>query len=186
MTRALKPSRPAIILRATKGLFSFPHPVNEIAARWVASMVMILSIAIILTDLYWLGFLLTYGFFARVLTGPKLSPMGLIATRILVPRFGNTQRLVAGPPKRFAQSIGLFLSILFLILIYMLGLSGPAEVILATIATFAALECFLGFCAGCVLFGYLIKCGFIPEATCKRCADFKFNIQITDDKPSHR
>ncbi|MBD47940.1 MAG: MFS transporter permease [Dehalococcoidia bacterium] len=176
MKRDLKPSRSTIILRATKGLFSFPHPVNEMAARWVASMVMVLSITIILTDLYWLGFFLTYGFLARVLTGPKLSPMGLIATRILVPRFGNIQKLVAGPPKRFAQSIGLFLSIIFLILIYILGLTGPAKVILATIGLFAGLECVLGFCAGCVIFGYLIKCGLIPEATCKRCADFRFNL----------
>jgi hypothetical protein len=174
MKRHLNPSRLTIITRASRGLFSFPHPVNEVSARWVAGMVMILSITIIVTDLYWLGFLLAYG--------PKLSPMGLIATQILVPRFGNIQRLVAGPPKRFAQLIGLFLSIIFLVLIYLWELSGPAEIILATIGTFAALECFLGFCAGCLIFGCIIKFGLVPKSTCKRCADFRFNNQPPDHK----
>ena len=60
-----------------KEVFSFPHPVNEYAARMVAGMVVALSLAIILLDMPWLLFFLAYGFFARVLTGPTLSPMGL-------------------------------------------------------------------------------------------------------------
>ena len=83
--------------RSPKG-FSFPHPVNEVAARWVAGMVAVLTLTIIVTNLYWLIFVLAYGFFARVLTGPKLSPMDLLATLVLVPRFGNHKKLVAGPP----------------------------------------------------------------------------------------
>ena len=86
----------------TKGLkgvisdtFSFPHPVNEFAARLVAMMVMSLTITIIVSNIYWLLFLLTYGFLARVLTGPTLSPMGLIATKILVTLLGNPKKLVA-------------------------------------------------------------------------------------------
>ncbi|GIS65126.1 MAG: hypothetical protein CM1200mP3_13740 [Chloroflexota bacterium] len=63
-----------------KDLFGFPNPVNEVAARMVAGMVMILTLAILLTDYNWLMFVLAYGFIARVLTGPKLSPMGQLAT----------------------------------------------------------------------------------------------------------
>ena len=92
-------------------IISFPHPVNEIAARWVAAMVSLLALVIILTNLHWLMFVLTYGFLARVLTGPKLSPMGLLATRVLVPIFGHRKKMVAGPPKRFAQFVGLVFSI---------------------------------------------------------------------------
>ena len=33
-----------------KDLFGFPNPVNEVAARMVAGMVMILTLAILLTD----------------------------------------------------------------------------------------------------------------------------------------
>ena len=70
-----------------KSIFSFPNPVNEIAARLVAGMVVILSLAFILSGELWLLFLLFYGFLARVFTGPNLSPMGLLATRILVLNF---------------------------------------------------------------------------------------------------
>ena len=79
-----------------KDLFGFPNPVNEVAARMVAGMVMILTLAILLTDYNWLMFVLAYGFIARVLTGPKLSPMGQLATRVLAPLLNNKD--VPGPP----------------------------------------------------------------------------------------
>ena len=102
-----------------RAVFSFPNPVNEVAARMVAAMVLVLSVAIILTGQPWLLFLLLYGFIARVLTGPNLSPMGMLATRVLVPIFGNRQRLVPGPPKRFAQSVGLVFSAAALMLYFL-------------------------------------------------------------------
>ena len=52
---------------------------------------------------------LALGFLARVLTGPKLSVLGQLATRVIAPRLGPP-RLVPGPPKRFAQAIGLTLT----------------------------------------------------------------------------
>lgn len=74
-------------LNATlRNVFSFPHPVNEVAARAVAGMVVALTVVIIVTDLRWLMFVLAYGFLARVLTGPNLSPMGLLATRVSLRR----------------------------------------------------------------------------------------------------
>ena len=79
-------------------IFSFPHPANEYAARLVAGMVASLSLVIVLLDLPWLLFVLLYGFAARVLTGPTLSPMGLLATRVLVPLAGSPDKPVAGPP----------------------------------------------------------------------------------------
>ena len=104
-----------------KTVFSFPNPVNEVAARMVAGMVVALSLAIIFTDQSWLLFLLAYGFLARVATGPTLSPMGQFATRVLVPLVGNPQRSVPGPPKRFAQTIGLVFSIAALVLFFVIG-----------------------------------------------------------------
>ena len=81
-----------------KSVFSFPNPVNEVAARMVAGMVVVLTLAIILTDQPWLMFVLAYGFLARVATGPTLSPMGLLATRVLAPGLGIQPRPVPGPP----------------------------------------------------------------------------------------
>ena len=56
---------------------------------------------------WWLLVPLVYGFAARVLTGPTLSPLGQLATRVITPRVRVEHRFVPGPPKRFAQGIGL-------------------------------------------------------------------------------
>ncbi len=152
-----------------KSVFSFPNPVNEVAARMVAGMVVALSLAIIFTDQSWLMFVLAYGFLARVATGPTLSPMGLFATRVLVPMVGNPQRPVPGPPKRFAQSIGLVFSITALALYFAVGSIAAAKGVLGVLVLFAALESGLGFCAGCFVFGYLMRWGLIPKSVCEEC-----------------
>ena len=161
------------MIQAIRGIVSFPHPVNEVAARWVAGMVAGLTLTIILTDLYWLMFVLAYGFLARVLTGPKLSPMGLLATRVLVPMFGHRKKMVAGPPKQFAQFVGLMFSTTALALTYVFGLAGVAKGLMVVLVFFALMESCLSFCAGCFVFGYLMRLGVIPEETCKRCADIQ-------------
>ena len=150
-------------------LFSFPNPVNEVAARMVAAMVLALTLATILTGSPWLAVALAYGFLARVLTGPTLSPMGLLATRVLAPRSRITPRLVPGPPKRFAQSIGLVFSMTALVLIFAVGSMPAAVGVLAVLAVFASLEAFAGFCAGCFVFNHLMRWGVIPESVCEEC-----------------
>lgn len=150
-------------------LFSFPHPANDIAARMVAGMVVALSAVIVAFQAPWLIFFLVYGFLARVLTGPTLSPMGLLATKVLVPLLGNPERPVPGPPKRFAQAVGLVFSGTSLLLYYVFGMSVAAYSVLGVLLFFAALEAFLGFCTGCFVFGYLMRWGLVPEETCERC-----------------
>ena len=157
-----------------RGVFSFPHPVNEVSARVVAAMVVGLSLTIITTDLHWLMFVLAYGFLARVLTGPTLSPMGLLATRLIVPKVIRRSKLVAGPPKRFAQSVGLVFSVSAAVLAYGVGAMGAAKVVLGVLVVFASLEAFVGFCAGCFVFGYLMRWGIIPESVCRDCANLNF------------
>ena len=96
--------------RVIRGLLQFPNPVNEKAARVVAAGVLVLSIVTLATGAYWLAAVLAYGFVARVLTGPRLSPLGQVATRLVAPRLG-APKPVAGPPKRFAQGIGAVMTI---------------------------------------------------------------------------
>ena len=90
-------------------VLGFPDPVNEKAARVVAGGVAILAVVTLVTGWQWLLVLLALGFLARVLTGPTLSPLGQLATRVVAPRPGPPV-LVPGPPKRFAQAIGLTLT----------------------------------------------------------------------------
>ena len=151
-----------------RSLFSFPNPVNEVAARLVAGMVVAMSLTIILSGELWLTAVLTYGFAARVATGPTLSPMGLFATRIIAPRLG-TARPYPGPPKRFAQAIGLAFSGTALVLHFAVGASQAAVGVLAVLTLFAALEAFAGFCAGCFVFNHLMRWGLIPESICEEC-----------------
>ena len=155
-------------------LFGFPHPVNEYAARSVAAMVFTVAVVAIAADVQWLLFVLAYGFLARVLTGPKLSPMGLLATRVIAPKVLRRYRAVAGPPKQFAQTVGLAFSTAALVLAYGFGLVGAAYAVLGVLVLFAALEAFVGFCAGCFVFGYLMRWGMVPAETCQRCADLNF------------
>ena len=154
-------------------LLSFPNPVNEYAARTVAFMVLILSIMTLLFNSPLLSAILLYGFLARVLTGPKLSPMGLLATKIIIPHFIKKEKLVAGPPKRFAQLIGLIFSIAIFVAIAIYQINILASTLLIILSVFAFLESVLGFCAGCFVFQYLMKFKLIPNSICEECNDFQ-------------
>ena len=151
-----------------KSIFSFPNPVNDVAARSVAGMVLALAVATILIGELWLLIFLVYGFVARVLTGPTLSPIGLIATRLVVPVLGIPDKPVPGPPKRFAQFVGLIVSVTGAVLfIWVSPVAGKG--VIGLLAVFAALESGLGFCAGCFVFRYLMQWGLIPDAVCLEC-----------------
>src|SRR5437867_2320479 len=86
-------------------IFSFPPTINEKAARVVAGVVALTAIVAVVVPARWLLLPLAYGFWARVLTGPTLSPLGRLASRVIAPRLGEP-KIVPGPPKRFAQGMG--------------------------------------------------------------------------------
>jgi hypothetical protein len=155
-------------------VFSFPNPVNEVAARVVAGGVLLLSLGTLVLSLVDEGFLwlivpIAYGFVARVLNGPRWSPLGLLATRVLAPRIGH-ENLVAGPPKRFAQGIGAFVTVLAVVLVAAGFVLGP-QVLLGLMVVFATLESVLAICVGCRIFAWLMRRGLIPEETCEACND---------------
>jgi hypothetical protein len=151
-------------------LLSFPNPVNEVAARLVATGVVLLCLAILVTLELWLIVPLAYGFVARVLTGPRLSPLGLAVTRVVVPRLPVDPRPVPGPPKRFAQGIGAVLSVGALVAA-IFGASTLALLLVGAIAIAAFLEAAFAFCLGCKVFALLVRVGVVPEAICAECAD---------------
>lgn len=154
---------------SARELFSFPNPVNEVSARLVAGGVVLLSLATIVFDQPWLLLLLAYGFVARVLTGPTLSPLGRFVTEVLTPRLPFEARYCPGPPKRFAQGIGATLSVTAVVLHFGFGLAGAADVAVAMIVVAATLESVFGFCLGCTIFGLGMKVGLVPDEVCDRC-----------------
>jgi hypothetical protein len=155
-------------LSALKALFSFPNPVNEVSARFVAGGVVVMALVSIIFDLRWATAVIAYGFIARVLTGPSLSPLGQFVTRVLVPRLPIAERPVPGPPKRFAQAMGVAFSVTALILT-VLGYWTAAEVMLGFLVAAAFLESALGLCLGCKVFAVLMKAGVIPAEVCESC-----------------
>jgi len=126
--------------------------------------------AALLFDQAWLLVPLFYGFLARVLSGPRFSPLGLLATRVVAPRIKRAPKLVAGPPKRFAQGIGLAFVSLSIVVTLTAGW-GVGRWILVPLVLAASLEAGLGLCLGCVSFSWLMKAGVIPEEVCEACAN---------------
>lgn len=151
-------------------LIGFPDPVNELSARLVATGVVIMTVAAIALGWRWLTVVLAYGFVARVLTGPKASPLGQIVTRLVTPRVPIQAKLVPGPPKRFAQGIGVAFSVTALALTVTGHWTG-ARVVLGLLGTAAFLEAALALCLGCKVFALLMRVGIIPEDVCERCND---------------
>jgi hypothetical protein len=152
-------------------IVSFPDPVNEVSARVVAAGVVVLGLVTIVLDQPWLTVLIAYGFVARVVAGPTLSPLGQLATRVVTPRLGVEPRYVPGPPKRFAQGIGAVLSVTAAVLALGFGLPIAAYAVLCALVVAAALEAGLGLCLGCQMFALLMRAGVIPLEVCERCAD---------------
>jgi hypothetical protein len=152
-----------------RDLLSFPHPVNEKAARSVAALVVVLAVVILLTGAWWLTVPLALGFWARVATGPTLSPFGQLATRVIAPRLG-TPKYVPGPPKRFAQGMGAAMSTTAAVLA-LSGLHTAATVLLCALIAAATLESAFAVCLGCKVFGLLMRTGVIPRGICAECSD---------------
>ena len=152
-------------------LFTFPNPVDEHAARTVAAGVVLLAGFTLLTGWWWLTLPLAYGFVARVAAGPRFSPLGLLATRVIVPRLPLTPKHTPGPPKRFAQAIGAAFSITAAVLALGFGATGAAAALLAVLTLFATLEAAIGFCLGCQVFALLMRAGIIPADVCESCND---------------
>ena len=154
-----------------RGLFSFPNPVNEVSARLVAGGVVAMVLATIALDLRWMTAVIAYGFVARLLTGPTLSPLGQLVTRVITPRLPVAPRLVPGPPKRFAQGVGVAFSVTAALLALVFDQWAAAQVVLGMLGLAASLEAFLGLCLGCKAFALLMRAGVVPEAVCERCND---------------
>ena len=146
------------MVRHVRRLFRFPDPVNETSARVVAGGVVLQALAFLLTGQGWLLVPLVYGFVARVATGPTLSPLGQIATRVVTPRLARVEhRLVPGPPKRFAQAIGVAFSAVAAVA-WLAGAPTVSYVVIGLLAVAATLESAFAVCLGCIAYRFFWEC----------------------------
>ncbi len=156
-------------------LLSFPNPVDEVSARLVAAGVVVMALALLVTQQWWILAPLAFGFVARVASGPRWSPLGLLVTRVVRPRLSIAPKPVPGPPKRFAQGIGAAFSITASVLV-LTGAIGAALVVLAMLLVAAGLESFAGYCLGCRAFAVLMRLGVVPESVCEECNDLSARL----------
>jgi hypothetical protein len=136
----------------------------------VAGGVVLIAILGLATGWMWLLAVMAVGFWLRVAAGPRFSPLGLLATKVVAPRLGDP-KMVPGPPKRFAQTIGAVTTTLGAILALPLGIDTAGYVVFAIMAIFATLESVFAFCVGCQIFALLMRAGIIPDEVCEACAD---------------
>lgn len=159
-------------------LFSFPNPVNETSARLVATGVVAMAAAYLTTGWGLVLAAMTYGFWARLLTGPTLSPLGRIVTAVITPRLPVRHRFVSGPPKRFAQGIGAAFTTAASIA-HLSGSTTVATRIIVALTAAASLEAFAGYCLGCKIYGRLIRLGLRPADDCLDCLDIGEHLEHT-------
>jgi hypothetical protein len=163
--------------------FGFPNPVNETAARTVAAGVLAQALVFLVTAVafgWWWGLVpLTFGFVARVTSGPTFSPLGRFATRVAAPaleRRGVVSRLVPGPPKRFAQAVGVVFTVGASVA-WAIGWRPVAIVLIVGLSVAATLESVFALCLGCMVFNRLMRWGVIPERVCEECADISRRLE---------
>jgi hypothetical protein len=166
-----------------KRLLAFPDPVNEKAARVVAGAVLTTVLVILATGAYWLLIPLAYGFWARVLTGPTLSPLGWTAQNVIAPRLG-ARKPVPGAPKRFAQGMGAAMATLALVCWLVLASDTATDVVLVLFALAAGLESIFAYCLGCQVFSLLIRAGLVRADTCAECADITGRLTPAEPSPT--
>lgn len=154
------------IVTVVRRLFSFPDPVNETSARLVAGFVVLEALAFLVLRDGWILVPLTYGFAARVASGPTLSPLGQFVTCVATPavearvrrrRPRFVSRRVPGPPKRFAQGIGLGVTAIAS-MAWLLDAPVVAYGLIAVLAVAATLESVFAVCLGCIAYSAIWGC----------------------------
>ena len=102
-------------------------------------------------------------FLMKVVIGTRFSPISIIANWVVR---AQTPEYVGAIQKRFAWSIGLVLSGTMVLLVWVLGVTGPINFSICMLClTFMFLETSFGICVGCKMYNFLLAHGIVkmPE-----------------------
>lgn len=125
---------------------------NETKIRFIAFFVFSIALAYLFSSNMVFPIILVIDFGLRGFDLGKYSVLAIMSEKV-VKGLNLPIKLIYLPPKRFAARIGLVLSISILISHFIFA---PLAFSLSIILTvFAALESFLGFCAGCQVYNIL-------------------------------
>lgn len=128
--------------------------VDENATRVGAFLVIIISIISLVSQWYSISFLLAIDFALRAFTDGTYSPVKQLAKNIAIV-ISLPKKPIDAAPKKFAAGVGLVFAA-------SIGLAQAAGYILtsygigAVLLLCAALESFIGYCVGCVVYTYIV------------------------------
>ena len=148
----------------------FPNIVDDVSVRLIAGLVLALAVVALAAHQWWLYAVLAVDFVLRAGWGPSASPLARLVQQLVRPHLQVPPRYTAGPPKRFAAAVGAVLTVAATVL-WLAGTTVPVVVIGVVMVVFPALESLAGICVGCLVFGWLMRVGIIPESVCVECAD---------------
>ncbi len=134
--------------------------------RFGALITMVLFAVVLITGSVWVLAVQAVVFAAGSFLGLRKSPYGLIYSRLIRPRLGPPEELEDEAPPRFAQTVGLVISIIGIIG-YGLGVT-PLGIAAAALGLVAAiLNGVFGICLGCEMY-LLIRRSFPAHASAGR------------------
>lgn len=157
----------------------FPRIVDDVTVRLVAGVALVVTTVALVSGAWWLYLPLAFDFLLRAVVGPQVSPIAVTVTRWVRPRVPAPKKPTAGPPKRFAATVGAAMSLVILAL-WATGVAPAVLLVLgAAMVLFPALEAILGVCVGCLMFAGLMRLGLVPEEVCAECADISLRPRRT-------
>jgi len=129
--------------------------VNEKVTRLNALFTIgIIVLAHSLNSTFLLVFLMT-DFFIRAFTDIKFSPVSFLS-HYLSHAVGLQTKLIDKAPKIFAARLGLLLTAVIFAL-FVLDLKQASVIVSGILVIFAGLEFLFAFCAGCLIFSYVVS-----------------------------
>lgn len=146
-----------------------PERVKEKNVRTVALLVVIISTLAILFKQPIIMLILSIDFFIRSLINSKFSILAILAKKLFAEKIPFREKIILMKPKKFAASIGAILSLAAGIF----GLSGQIPIMIfitGVLLLFSIFEAFFKFCAGCWMFGVLIRLNIISDDNCLECS----------------
>jgi len=130
--------------------------VDSNMVRVISFQVALFTVILLITKESIYTFILLFDFAMRTLRKAQLSPFHLLA-KFILDGWGIAPKLCDESPKRFALYMGLFISLL-LVLLCIAGFNVFATVISIILLICAMLETLFDFCIGCKIY-YAIQIG---------------------------
>eukprot|EP00798_Chlamydomonas_sp_ICE-L_P003361 gene3361-13392_t len=170
-------------------LFAFPEAADDRVVRFVSLFAFVISVLSAVffrtSQIHYVMLALAIDFTMRFFGGAAISPLGSLAMCCvsIMEMFGSQPKWVAGPPKQFAALAGISFSALaaffFLMEVHEQKLIYVGLAFSIALACAAALECFLGFCMACWMFGLGIQFGLVPSNIYAVFTNIKPELQYT-------